>query len=281
MSAPPKGTLTSMLPEAASTFIHYPQFYSVPVPLGTGAQLALEGVIQPFINDNSARNFIRVLESEQQFRISEGTIVGNDGKNTGSHWADPLLIDMAVGCRVLVLSFAPPVHPRSYLLSPEFSSSFLSYHPHPRADLEIRVGRKTLVGLCVYSAAEFAFASDIDRLVQYLDQVSTFVARHLIWLRTRRLYQIVEGKKKLIYCPKPRELITDNEVGVRNAAVASVVVPIRQFWDGYWPGRIAQASGRGHLALLNPEKECWCGSGQSYRLCHRAQEELFHNSSRR
>jgi len=213
------------------------------------------------------------MEADAKFNVSEGTIICDESPLQGFHWADPFLVKMAEQCRVLVLSFAEPKHPRSYLITPEFSRAFLSYHPHPRADLELRVGSRNLTGLCVYSAAEFAFSADVERIVEYIDQMTLFVARHLIWLRTRRLYQIIGRTKKLIYTPKPREHIFDNEVGIQNAAIASVKAPEKRIWDGYWPGPVALASGPNHLSLKG-DRECWCGSGQTYASCHRTVERF-------
>jgi hypothetical protein len=281
MSASPAITPGSMLPEAASIAVNYPQFRSVSVHADTKAHAAWEGTIQPFTSDNAARMFLRSMEADVRLGVSEGTLLCGDKAPNDFHWADPFLLGIAERCRVLVLSFAPPVHARSYLLNPEFSRAFLSYHPHPRADLEIRLDKRTLSGLCVYSAAEFNFGGEVDLIVEYLDQASLFVARHLIWLRTRRLHRFVGGKRQLIYSPKPGELIVDTEVGIRNAVMASVKIPEPQFWDGYWPGRVARASGREHLSFIKPDKECWCGSGQPYGSCHRPVEELMYKVPRR
>lgn len=260
----------SMLSEAASIDTHYPQFSSVGVPTGSAALSAWEGVIRPFTSDADARRFLHLVEADMPFGISAGTIVfGEDSVPNNRHWVDPLLVNMTDKCRLLVLSFAAPVHPRSYLLSPEFSSAFLSFHPHPRGDLEIVVGKRRLAGLCVYSAAEFSFTGEVDRIVEYLDQASIWVARHLIWLRTRKLYRLAADGPRLIYSPKPGEMILDNEVGIRNAAIASIHLPERRFWNGYWPGRVAKVAGDDHLRRLSPGRECWCGSGQTYAACHR------------
>lgn len=279
MNAALATTHGSVLAEAASISVHYPQFRSVSVPANTNAHAAWEGIIQPFTSDDAARMFLRSMEADARLGVSEGALLCGDNAPDDFHWADPFLLGMAEPCRVLVLSFAPPVHPRSYLVNPEFSRALLSHHPHHRADLEIRIGKRTLSGLCVYSAAEFQFSDDVDRIVEYLDQVSLFIARHLIFLRTRRLYRVFDGKKQLIYSPKPGELIIDNEVGIRNAVIASVTIPEQRFWEGYWPGRVARASGRGHLYLLEPLKECWCGSGQPYGSCHRPVEESMYKAS--
>lgn len=270
-------TPRSMLPEAASISRHYPQFNPVLIP-GSDAEATWEGVIQPFANNDAARSFLRSMERNDQFIISEGRIISGNSPILDVHWADPFLTKMAEQCRVLVLAFKQPKHPRSYLLSPEFSRAFLSYHPHPRTDLEIHVGGRNLTGLCVYSAAEFAFSGQVAQIVEYLDQVTLFIARHLIWLRTRRLYQVTRSAKKLIYTPKPGELVVDNEVGIQNAAIASITIPERKFWDGYWPGPVARASGSNHLSL-RPDRECWCGSGLRYDSCHRALEQSLYRQS--
>ena len=215
------------------------------------------------------------MEADKSFGISEGTIVCKDNFGyTKTHWAAPFLVDMTERCRLLVLSFALPVHPRAYLLSPEFSAAFLSSYPHPRGDLEIIVGKHKLAALCIYSALEFKFTGKVDRLVEFLDQASVDIARHLIWLRTRKLYRAGLGGRELIYSPKPGEMIVDNEVGIRNAAIASIVIPERRFWDGYWPGKEARVGPKDHVRVLKPDGECWCGSGAPYGKCHRPIEAL-------
>jgi hypothetical protein len=164
------------------------------------------------------------------------------------------------------------MHPRAYLLRPEFSSAFLSNHPHTRGDLTISFGKRRLPALCLYSAAEFKFKSETERIVEFMDQASVYAARHLIWLRTRKLYRATTRVAELIYSPKPGELILDNEVGVRNASIASIVWPERLYWDGHWPGKEANGRPTHHLRTVKPRNECWCGSGQSYGECHRPVE---------
>jgi hypothetical protein len=267
----------SMPSVAASISIHYPKFVRTDLPSGSAASSAWEGIIQPFMREADAKTFLHLIEQDKPFGVSEGTIIcEEDSSMPGGHWADPYLVDMDTKFRVLVLSFDPPVHPRAYLLSPEFSSAFLSHHPHSRGDLEILFRDRRLAGLCVYSAAEFRFPGLVERIVEYLDQVSAWIGRHLIWLRTRRLYRLAPGGPELVYSPRPGEMVVDTEVGVRNAAIASIVPRERCFWNGYWPGKSARATGKDHLRLLDPSGECWCGSGSAYAACHRPTEELIY-----
>jgi hypothetical protein len=262
-----------MLPEAASISIHYREFRSVGVPANSSALAAWEGTIQPFTNDAAAKTFLRLIEADMPFGISEGTIVCQEDSSVRSeHRLAKFLVNMTDRCRLLILSFAPPIHPRAYLLSPEFSDAFLSTHPHPRGDLQIIIGKRGLAALCIYSAAEFKYSGEVNRTVEFLDQASAYVARHLIWLRTRQLYRLTASGRELIYSPKPGEMIVDNEVGIRNAVIASKTVPERRFWDGYWPGKEAKAGPKDHVRSLMPDGECWCGSGKSYRNCHRTIE---------
>ena len=192
----------SMPPEAASISIHYPRFRSVGVPAGSSALAAWEGTIQPFTSDAAAKTFLHLIEADMPFGISEGTVVCEEDFSVHSqHRASRFLVNMTDRCRLLILSFAPPIHPRAYLLSPEFSTAFLSAHPHPRGDLPIVVGKRRLAALCVYSAAEFEFGGEVDRVVEFLDQASAYVARHLIWLRTRQLYRLATSGRELIYSP--------------------------------------------------------------------------------
>jgi hypothetical protein len=45
---------------------------------------------------------------------------------------------------------------------------------------------------------------------------------------------------------------------------------IWQYWRGYWPGPTAHAFNPvTHLKRLKLDEECWCGSGEAYKACHR------------
>lgn len=267
----------SMLSETASISIHYPQFVQADLPSGSAASSAWEGIIQPFARDADARTFLHLIEEDKPCGVSEGTIVCKDESSARKwHWVNPYLVSMGTRCRLLILSFRPPIHPRAYLLTPEFSSTSLSFHPHSRGDLEVIFRGRRLAGLCVYSAAEFRFPGQVEGIVEFMDQVSVWAARHLIWLRTRRLYRLTSAGSELIYSPKPGEMVVDTEVGVRNAAIASIVPHERRFWNGYWPGKSARAAGKDHLRLLDPNGECWCGSGVPYAACHKPAEELVY-----
>jgi hypothetical protein len=263
----------SMLPEAASISLHYPQFQAVDVPAGSSALAAWEGTIQPFLSDALAIAFLETVERDLPFNISEGTMLCKEqAKFAPAHPLARFMVDMTRECKLLILSFAAPIHPRAYLLLPEFSSVFLSNHPHTRGDLAITFRKRKLPALCLYSAAEFKFKSEVERIVEFMDQASVYVARHLIWLRTRKLYRATVLGPQLIHSPKPGELIVDNEVGVHNAAAASIVLPERCFWQGYWPGKEANGLPSHHLRTVKPRSQCWCGSGQSYGDCHRPRE---------
>lgn len=272
-------SLGSMPLEAASISIHYPQFHPVDVPDESSALCAWEGVIQPFASDASARAFLHLVEAQHPFGLSQGTLNCGDEDSPNAahaHWADPFLVNMTQQCKLLVLDFPPPAHPRAYLLSPELSSACHSHHPHSRSDLPITVGKRRVFAACVYSAAEFSFSGEVDRIVEFLDQACVFAARHLIWLRTRKLYCRTPAGRKVVHAPRPGEMIIDTEMAFRNASIASIALKAFQFWDGYWPGKVAEVAGSGdHVRLLDPEGECWCGSGKTFGSCHRPIEALM------
>jgi hypothetical protein len=100
----------------------------------------------------------------------------------------------------------------------------------------------------------------LERSAQFIDQVSLWVARHLIWLRTRRLYRNSLGGISEIFVPMPGE-----PVGYAS--------PSGQFWRGHWAGPRARATTAAeHVRSISPNTECWCGSGTNYGGCHRPRE---------
>lgn len=258
---------------AAPLSAAYPQFYQTDVPIESNAESAWVGEIRPFDDDIAARAFLQAMEERREVWISSGNI--HAGSHSRAHWADPLLVGMPTVCKLLVLVQPAPAHPRAYLLSPRFADHYAFFHPHSRADLKISWKGKDLPGMCVYSAAEFAFVKGTDMYMQFLDQATLYVARHLIWLRTRQLYRGLPPAGTVIYIPRPGELIiSDRPVQQRRIIGGREEVQL-EYWAGYWPGPIARAMGpKEHIRSIRPNQECWCGSGELYGTCHRSIELL-------
>jgi hypothetical protein len=161
------------------------------------------------------------------------------------------------------------MHPVAFSLRPEISWYRFPGHPHLRIDIPLQYGGRTLHGLCVYSAADFAYGRDVPRIVQFADQVSGYLARHLVWERTRRLEDFAG---RILYQPKPGELILDTEPQMQpRESLPFLKHPKRhpeRLWRGHWLGKSAPAGPQLHLATIRPSQECWCGSGKRYKLCH-------------
>lgn len=237
----------------------YPSIVPTEVPTGLGSyRAAWGGSLQPFITDQAAHLTVRALAAGKKINISDGNLLPDWVGPT--HWAEPLLVNMTQVCEILILQPPKPAHPRAYLLNPAYDITFLrsNDHPHPRGDQSIQWKSRTLVGLCVYSASEFRYIDSIDRGTQFLDQTLLWVARHLIWLKTRRLYRHAPTGETLVRTPFPGEAFT---------------CPLTrgEFWRGEWFGPRARATtAADHVATIDPVEECWCGSGRKYQACHRA-----------
>ena len=245
---------------AAPLFLAYPQFVEAPIPELSNAVRAWVGNIQPFGSDLDAQHFLLRVENRLPCAVDSGTLIVPATK--GKHLFFDYLVGIVQTCRLLILEQPHPAHPRAYLLSPPYDLAMARSHPHARSDQIIVAGGKTLPGMCIYSAAEHKFDPSQDRLVQYLDLVTTHVARHLIWLKTRSLHRAkADGTLALIRPSRPGEVIPSTPA--RNDDV----------WIGYWPGPTAKAMGaRGHLNHIAPADECWCGSSLMYKDCHRKAE---------
>jgi SEC-C motif len=185
-----------------------------------------------------------------------------------SHPLENLLTTMQVSFQLLFLELAAPVHPRIYGLKPRISWHVFPAHPHLRGDQRIEHGGVRLPALCVYSAADFRYLKEIPLPVQFLDQTATFLAKHLIWIRTRRLFDIDTGR--LIYAPAAGDRILDLEPRVEDivSGVSRYARRATRIWRGYWPGDTAPAGAPAHVSTIRPNSECWCGSGLTYRDCH-------------
>lgn len=255
---------------ATSLSTDYPQFTRVIVPEGSNAESAWIGEIQPFASDDVARAFLSKIENGEPIWVSGGRIRREDlGK---PHWADPLLVGMSVRCKLLILIQPSPAHPRAYLLSPAFPEYYSVVHPHPRFDQMIVWNHKNIPGLCIYSATEFRYEQTRERCSQFMEQATLYVARHLIWLKTRQLFRGFPPTGALLRVLRPGEMLLDDKPVLRQPAIGAGK-PILDYWKGYWPGPISQAfNAATHLDTIRPHHECWCGTGIAYGVCHRPED---------
>jgi hypothetical protein len=250
----------------------YPQFVSAEPPTDGLTVSAWRGVLQPFENDAAARSILCDIEDQRPLWISAGTIRASATKE--QHWAQPLLTGMDVACEVMVCPQADAM-PRAYLLSPRFRPYFADtvVHPHPRADHTILHEGQLLPGLCVFSSAELTFRDDINFYTQFLDQLTQYVAKHLIWLRTRRLCRWNGTGVTVLYQPVPGEAIPEQAPSAQWVQMPNGRIRVIDFWSGYWPGKAARAATpHEHLRLIKPNQRCWCGLNKTYGECHRPVE---------
>lgn len=263
-------TLSSLVPPVAAPAIpEYPQFHRVAAPAGSGARSAWQGVIQPFADDLTAKQVLRRIEAGEAFENDAGSLFCEQPPVMRPHPADSLLMKMDIKFKILVVELPQFQHPCAYLLEPELSPRFLSFHPHTRGDCSVTIANHRLPAMCVYSGAVFQFEPGIDSTVQFLDQVATYLARHAIWLRTRVLLRCNVAEKDTIeYRPGPGEMIVDTEACKDEFDIK----PGDLYWNGYWPGKAAPSGARAHLATIRPSRPCWCWSGKPYKDCHRPLE---------
>ena len=258
-----------------SAFPEYPQFTATIVPgplrLATNSVSGLiveqmtparvwQGIIVPFETDADARLALRILAVDGAIPVHGGTLRPSARTHLAKHPAEFRLTATDLAFDVLVVEFDAPAHPWAFSLSPSIFQPYPGYHPHLRMDRSLCLPSKELHALCVYSSAEFAF--DLSRAIvpQFIDQVAIFLAKHVIWLRTLRLFgmdgvMIHDGiDMSTLMSTLPAE------------SVWSIVPAARNEWMGLWPGSSA-LSGAAHLSL-DTERECWCGKGKLYKDCH-------------
>lgn len=224
---------------------------------------AWQGLIQPFASDEEARQILRLLACDQAVDVAAGRITPPpEVRSIMPHAAEPRLTGCDIAFDVLVLEFEPPAHPWIFSLSPAISRSQFHNHPHLRTDRILRLSSRTIHGLCMYSAAEFEIDRALPIVPLMLNQAAIFLAKHIVWLKTQRLFNIATGEMLHDGIGKIDRPFSSNSIWQ--------IQPIEQ-WKGFWPGTPAE-SGINHLKL-DPEGECWCGKGLKYGDCCLPEEQ--------
>lgn len=242
-------------------FDSYPQFIEVPVPAAMLAERAWQGLLQPFIDDERARLVLRALAADQAVNIHAGQVTAlSETSLMRPHKAEFRLQNCAIAFDVLILDFPAPAHPWAFSISPILSNRKYPLHPHLRTDRILALPSRLLHGMCVYSAAEFYYDPTVPRLPQFLNQVSIYLAKHVIWLKTQRLFNLANGD--MIHDGLNRQTLAKSIPG---NSIWQKQPQLRTGWIGLWPGRVA-LSGKDHLSL-DPDGECWCGKGITYKGC--------------
>lgn len=272
---------TAYLPASQSAtpeIPEYPQFVRSQIPAGSNAVGAWTGAVQPFLNDETARRFLRCVEANSSFDIVEGTIEADHAPDS-EHWADRWLVGTDFHFQLLVLEFDGLRHPEARVTQPEISRQMHPTHPHLRDDRLITIGRHQLPALCIYSASVFEYSPRWSKIIQFLDQTTAYLGRHIIWLKTR--VEFPAGWNTCPRVPSPGEPIFDHRPAIRRDPNLSVPSKENPLWVGYWPGPVAPSGYENHLRTISPSRECWCGSGRKYEDCHRPMEIEYRRGARR
>ena len=151
--------------------------------------------------------------------------------------------------------------PQAYLTEPRMRPR-LNQPSHLRGDKSISIDGNPHPALCVYSGALLKYTSERSRFEQFLDQTATYLAKYLIWLRTRQLFRPYgDGTRRFEY----RRGDTRQSRGIK------LLHSLNVYWDGYWPGP-AHVRAAQHWATIKRGDECWCWSGKPYGPCCRPRD---------
>jgi hypothetical protein len=240
----------------------YPQFVETVLPDGCAAVRAYRGTIRPFSDDATARRVLRAITANEPLCVSAGRLDSSAANLPIHRWED-YLVDMPVPCTVVVLEFLGSKHHSAYLIDPIQVPRF-SANRHTWGKSKVVIDDQAIPELCVYSGNLFKYDPACDRLPQFLNQLSTYLAKHLIFLRTRMLYRLhKDGTLHMVKRRKPWEPV--------RRGVPTLGEQLR--WLGFWPGQAAPQGAAEHLRTVDPDGECWCNSGLLYRDCHMKQEQ--------
>jgi hypothetical protein len=230
---------------------------------------AWQGLITPLPDDAEARLVLRALVANLDVAVHGGQVMPTEAATAlPPIQAEARIVGTGISFDVLVLEFEAPAHPWAFSLSPRIAQRTELHHPHLRSDRVLDLPHGATHGFCIYSAAEFKFHDSSSPLNQFLAQVSIFLAKHVIWLRT---LHVVNGLGKIVHDGLDRTTI------LRSVPVDTIWQrnpKERAIWLGFWPGREAE-NGPAHLRL-DPDDECWCGKGQPYKDCCFLWEPAFY-----
>ncbi|MGB6687004.1 MAG: SEC-C domain-containing protein [Terracidiphilus sp.] len=239
----------------------YTQFAPCDIPPRSGAAQAWRGFIRPFSSDEEARDILRAFEQNRALEVSAGRLSAQCA-DLPKHPFEDYLTQMSLPCTILVLEFEDSAHPRAFLIDPPMVSR-LSRCAHLRIDKSVMIEGRLFPALCVYSGNLFRFEEGQSKLVQFLDQTTTYVGKYLIWLRTRMLFRDQgNDQRAFVFRRKPQEPVTEIDL---------LFAP-DVYWDGYWSGATAPSGPAAHLATIKRNDECWCWSGKRYQDCCRPKD---------
>lgn len=169
--------------------MYYPQFR--PVSPDPGYLLAWQGLIQPFGADVRIAALLEDLASGNLIRVDAGRLIHYEEckrEHRIPSYFPPLcrleqLFKLDDSFIVRVLLPQPPQHPRAVAVYPEISWRRHAYHPH--LSIMPQPPEFGIVNtLCPYRASEGAWSWESHTLVDYLEYITLWLAKHVIWLRT-------------------------------------------------------------------------------------------------
>lgn len=251
----------------------YPQFMEIAVPSGIEANRAYVGRIQPFGQDSDVLAICHDLQEDRTINVQAGRLQSREEapRELSAHNpCDPWLVKMHIRFTILALEFSNGKHPQGYSLSPEISRQRFPWHPHLRDDLDFFYQGRYRQSLCSYFAPDGVCQS----IITFLDFISIYLAKHLMWERTLRLIDRVTGS--ILFQPPPGAPIIDTteprlgpDYSIRSAPFVRMdAIENRRYgWDGVWPGSAAPHDTASNLRIPK-SSECHCGSGKSYDECH-------------
>jgi hypothetical protein len=255
--------------EAVPEISDYARLAPCSIPIKSGAVRAFTGFMRPFSDDQTAREVLRAIEARIPLQISSGRITAEASHLQKCAFED-FLVETAVPFTILVLEFDGTEHPRAFLTNPRMEPRF-SMSPHIRPDKSVWIDGRLQPALCIYSGSLFEYRNDSDRLEQFLDQAATYLAKYMIWLRTRQLFRhAVVGTRQFVYKRKPREDVSEIDTLLSRDI----------YWDGYWPGPCAPSGPAEHLATIKRGDQCWCWSGKLYGECCRSLDLVRNKNAR-
>jgi hypothetical protein len=254
----------------------YPQIAAIRPPAGTGALRAWRCVIQPFSDSCNLREIVSDLHFDRIVYCCSGALVHNPDCVKGHPLVgiEDRLRRMDVSFTILVLEFADGRHPQVYCLNPEISRCRFPYHPHLRDDLGIWLHR-FLPALCIYLASDNVYDFRQDKLLQLLDFTSTWLAKHLVWMRSLNTVDVQTGKTLgARRVPVPEfDLTGPLWPGGKDPAphmrFRTDIATKRFGAVGTWIGPSAPHDIVPLLTRVSPHAECPCGNGKRYGECHR------------
>lgn len=273
--------------------LFYPGFEVVTPPYGSNAARAWKGTLTPFPDGSELGKIVEDLQLGLTVDLDVGGALRHHGQCSIDHGQPGYLarlIKMQVAFELLVLEFENRRHRQSFCLKPEISSSVFPTHPHLRRDQSIFINRR-IDALCPYRSDE----THPNSLTTYLDYVSIFLAKHLVWVRTFELRRYFEGAAwQTVFVPEPNgghftpPMRTVQSMGaapwLRTSRstievffeAASRMETLQ--WEGNWLGPSAPHDPKVVLATVDPNANCVCGKGRRYGSCcrplhHRAVSE--------